>query len=415
MRRRTVAPLLLALLAASCSKGQETPPPPAQRARQHLDTAVRLYREIMATKPEFDRLQRELLEAATAKDDARREAIEDAMQKLLRGNQPKQQEFKDAVQGALESCAAGLAIDPDDVGCLDARVMLAEFDETAGGHAKEDLERLLALKPGEPRFIARKAWLARKEGRFAEARRILADHVGPDAHPAVLVEDGVGAFCLNDFETAKARLAAAAPRRDQLELRAAIDFDEYVEAVDKAREDWSREAGLLASEEKADDLPRVRIETSKGPIVLELFENEAPNTVANFVSLAEQGFYDGTRFHAVETGLRVQGGDPNSRNDDPSDDGRGDPGYRIADELPEGRYRHHYRGSVGMVNPSKNANGSQFALLARPAPHWDGRYTVFGRVIEGLEVLDSLKVGDELKSAVVLRKRDHPYRPELHE
>ncbi|MBI2930172.1 MAG: peptidylprolyl isomerase [Planctomycetes bacterium] len=158
-------------------------------------------------------------------------------------------------------------------------------------------------------------------------------------------------------------------------------------------------------------MPQAKLTTSKGEIVVELFEDVAPNLTANFISLAEEKFYDGTRFHRVVPDRMIQGGDPNSRDDDPTNDGQGGPGYTVKDELEEGKFRRHFRGSLSMANSGPDTNGSQFFITHRPTDHLDGRHTVFGRVLSGMDVVDRLAAGDELRQVVVLRKRDHLYKP----
>ncbi len=191
---------------------------------------------------------------------------------------------------------------------------------------------------------------------------------------------------------------------------------------------WAKEQKLREAEAKADDLPRVKLHTSQGDIVLELFENEAPNTVANFISLVEKGFYDGVQFHRVLPNFMAQTGDPLSK--DPANNadkiGSGNPGYFIADECNQPNHRDHFRGSVSMAHSSApDSNGSQFFINFVPTPHLDGKHTVFGRVIDGIDVLAKIQRIDpekqrERKSdlqpdtiikAEVLRKRDHPYEP----
>ncbi len=125
-----------------------------------------------------------------------------------------------------------------------------------------------------------------------------------------------------------------------------------------------------------------------GRIRIELLPEKAPKTVANFASLADQGFYDGTTFHRVIPEFMIQGGDPNTKNRDPRDDGQGDPGYSVPDELNDLR---HVRGVVSMANRgSPNTGGSQFFILVADQPHLDSAYTAFGRVIEGMDVVDKI-------------------------
>jgi len=125
-----------------------------------------------------------------------------------------------------------------------------------------------------------------------------------------------------------------------------------------------------------------------GEIRVELLPDVAPKTVANFIELAEQKFYDGTTFHRVIPEFMIQGGDPNTKNRDPRDDGRGGPGYTIEDEFSEIT---HLRGMVSMANRgAPKSAGSQFFILVKDKPRLDGRYSLFGRVLEGIEVADRI-------------------------
>lgn len=172
------------------------------------------------------------------------------------------------------------------------------------------------------------------------------------------------------------------------------------------------EKKLREKEKKADDLPRVKMETNRGVLVIELFENEAPETVGNFVSLVESGFYDGLTFHRVLPGFMAQGGDPDGA-------GSGGPGYQIYCECEKPLHRNHFRGTLSMAHAGKDTGGSQFFLTFRPTVHLDGKHTAFGRVIEGMEVLTKLQrreprsptPPDKIVKAEVLRKRDHKYEP----
>ena len=152
----------------------------------------------------------------------------------------------------------------------------------------------------------------------------------------------------------------------------------------------------------AEPLPQVTLHTNKGAIVLELAEDDAPNTVANFVSLAEKGFYNGVVFHRVIADFMIQGGDPTGT-------GRGGPGYVIADEFSP-RLR-HARGVLSMANAGPNTGGSQFFITHVPCPHLDGKHAVFGRVIEGMDVVDSIRQGDRIEKITVDRKRRGAYKP----
>ena len=143
------------------------------------------------------------------------------------------------------------------------------------------------------------------------------------------------------------------------------------------------------------------MQTSQGEIHIELFEDEAPNTVANMIELSEQGFYDGLVFHRVINDFMIQGGCPHGK-------GTGGPGYRFRDEFHSDR-RHDGPGVLSMANAGKNTNGSQFFITHSAQPHLDGKHTVFGRVLEGLDVVNRISQGDEIQSVTVLNKRDHEY------
>ncbi len=125
-----------------------------------------------------------------------------------------------------------------------------------------------------------------------------------------------------------------------------------------------------------------------GRIRIALFPELAPATVENFEKLADRGFYDGTGFHRVIPGFVVQGGDPNTKDDDPRNDGDGHPGYWIRDEFSDAP---HLRGVVSMANKGRpHTSGSQFFIVHQDDPSLDGRYSVFGRVVEGMDVVDAI-------------------------
>jgi cyclophilin family peptidyl-prolyl cis-trans isomerase len=241
---------------------------------------------------------------------------------------------------------------------------------------------------------------------------------------------GVAAFTLGDFDAAEKYLTAARNAKVPLAVgvplpsgkggdRDALDnlVKDFLKDPGRYQEAAATEKALRAAEAQADDLPRVLLRTSKGEIEIELFENEAPNTVANFISLVEKKFYDGLVLHRVLPGFVAQGGDPKG-------DGTGGPGYAIACECYQPNYRHHFRGSLSMAHAGRDSGGSQFFLSFLPASHLDGKHTVFGRVIKGFDVLGKLQrrdpddadnadlpKPDKIIEAKVLRKRDHKYEP----
>ncbi len=134
-------------------------------------------------------------------------------------------------------------------------------------------------------------------------------------------------------------------------------------------------------------------DTSRGQIVCDLFVKDAPKTVNNFVSLARDGFYDGTSFHRVIKDFMIQGGDPEGT-------GRGGPGYRFEDELNNNPNRHKV-GSLSMANAGPNTNGSQF-FITHVATAWlDGKHTVFGQVKSGQDVVNAVQQGDKLNKLTI--------------
>ena len=141
------------------------------------------------------------------------------------------------------------------------------------------------------------------------------------------------------------------------------------------------------------------LHTNHGPIEIELYPNEAPKTVENFVKLARDGFYDGLIFHRVIPDFMIQGGDPTGT-------GRGGPGYQFEDEFNEHKVA---RGALAMANAGPNTNGSQFFIVTVDAAPWlDGKHTVFGQVKSGMDVVDALE-------ALPTDGRDRPREPAVIE
>ena len=132
------------------------------------------------------------------------------------------------------------------------------------------------------------------------------------------------------------------------------------------------------------------MQTSFGEIKLELFTSAAPETVENFIKLAESGFYDGTKFHRVIKGFMIQGGDPFSKDDALQDKwGTGGPGYTFSDEIHSDN--RNAKGTIAMANAGPNTNGSQFFINTVDNNHLDAKHTVFGKVIEGINVVESIE------------------------
>lgn len=259
------------------------------------------------------------------------------------------------------------------------------------------------------------------EGAYKVGNTLLT--AAPNA-AGLLLRHIFNAFATNRFDDCRARIEQLV----QVAGGVPSELTSIASSVDTQIASWQRESELREAEGKADDLPRVELVIrqydSTERIVLELFENEAPNTVANFISLVESGFYSDRAFFRVATHFDAAAGCP-------ADDGTGNPGYFIASEATKPDARHHFRGSLATVSmdPTDKA-GSQFCLLFAPNPGLNGRSTVFGRMLEGFDVLDRLTrthflddstqklqqypniPAARIESARVLRKRDHAYVPE---
>lgn len=137
------------------------------------------------------------------------------------------------------------------------------------------------------------------------------------------------------------------------------------------------------------------IHTAKGVMKIEFYENDAPNTVANFIKLAKSGFYNGLTFHRVIPDFVIQGGCPNGI-------GNGGPGYKIDCELTGGN-QFHDRGVLSMAHAGRNTGGSQFFIChsRNNTAHLDRNHTCFGKVVEGLEVIDAIRQGDVMEKVII--------------
>lgn len=255
-----------------------------------------------------------------------------------------------------------------------------------------------------------------QKDRFLDAKPaldVLREGKAPD--PTVANNAGIVAFVMNDFEAAK-------PLFDEAASTGVLTSTSQMmmNMVDQYTEYWAEEKKLR---DRADQLsgdamlPRVKMETNRGTMVYELFEDEAPETVGNFVNLVEAGFYDGLTFHRVLPGFMAQAGCPDGN-------GSGGPGYTIYCECYRDDYRKHFAGSLSMAHTNqRDTGGSQFFITFTPQPQLNGKHTVFGRVIEGMDVLAKIQRRDPSKSgdlaitpdkiikAEVLNKRDHDYVP----
>lgn len=276
---------------------------------------------------------------------------------------------------------------------------------------------------------------------YEEAVRIfkhLCSYKIPKEMGSLYVPAGLSAIMTMDLDEAESWLKTATDN-GQLEAymkdlaqsekgrEEVMKYEGLYMSIPKFRENWAKEKEIRKKEteegekDPAKKLPRVLLKTTKGDIVVELFENEAPNTVANFISLVEKGFYNGTPFHRVLPGFMAQGGDPTGT-------GRGGPGYSIDCENKRPDARKHFRGTLSMAHAGPNSGGSQFFLTFVPTSFLDREtrppgHTVFGRVVDGIEILADIQrvdpmdedsqipILDKIEEAKVLNKRDHEYQP----
>lgn len=155
----------------------------------------------------------------------------------------------------------------------------------------------------------------------------------------------------------------------------------------------------MKSEELLQAYTQAAIKTNLGEIKMKFYGQESPNTVANFLKLAQAGFYNQTKFHRVIKDFMIQSGDPNSRDDDWSNDGLGGPGYMFDDEINQHPL---VAGSLAMANSGPDTNGSQFFIVTAESTPWlDGKHTNFGEVIEGMEVIRAIE-------SAKVNANDHP-------
>ena len=260
--------------------------------------------------------------------------------------------------------------------------------------------------------------------------KLLIDGGAP--HKELYVYGFLSAFMTNDYDLAQTymtkvketnalqNIADVADRGEKGEPQAGQMKDVIhlvsvcVNKFDEYRALWAKESKIREAEAKANDLPRVKLTTTKGDIVIELFENEAPQSTANFLTLVKQGFYTNSPFHRVLPSFMAQGGAK-------TDEGQGGPGYTIKCECYRPDYRRHFRGTLSMAHAGKDTGNSQFFLTFVPTPHLNGMHTAYGRVIEGMEVLGDLQrrspdhqpnapKPDRIIKAEVVRERPHEYK-----
>jgi cyclophilin family peptidyl-prolyl cis-trans isomerase len=228
----------------------------------------------------------------------------------------------------------------------------------------------------------------------------------PDAEPLIKViyQGYLACFGMQDFKKADEYLT-------RLENMPIGLKPEVREMFNETKAAWEEE-NAMREKDKAVKLPQVKLETSNGDVLIELFEDQTPETVANFVSLVEDGFYDGLEFFQVIPSMYARAGCSEN-------DGTTIPGYRIRSEFDNPRG--HFAGTVAMHNDGENTAGSQFMIIHRPDPSLKDKIVAFGRVIEGMDVVYGFNAVNRIrtkggkattiKKATVIYKRDHEYEP----
>ena len=221
----------------------------------------------------------------------------------------------------------------------------------------------------------------------------------PEGADALYGYAAFAAFCTMNLEDAKKWRDLAAEK--DASVWSKIDPQEQMhlemmlyQVLAQYEKEWAKEQEIRAKE-AAENLPRVLIKTTKGDIVVELFKNEAPNAVGNFLTLVAEGKYSDVPFHRVLPFFMAQGGDVQYGN------GTGGPGYCIPCECNRPNARQHFRGSLSMAHAGLNTGGSQFFMTFVPTSFLNGRHTVFGRVVEGMDVLSEIeRIDPEAESNV---------------
>lgn len=253
-------------------------------------------------------------------------------------------------------------------------------------------------------------------GKPSELSSFAAEQAASSAAPWALYLAALSALDDNDFEAAEqalVKLRADYPNHALVqttypfgdEASAPMTIPEHLQAVLDKRRSWHAEhPELFENPPPPPDSPQVRINTTAGSVLVTLYEEQAPKHVANFLKLCGEGFYDGTKFHRIVSGFMIQGGDPNSKEDDTSMWGQGGPGYKIEAEKNDLKHFPGYL-SAAKKGGEKESSGSQFFITTGAPHHLDGQHVVFGKVTEGMDVVG------EIEAAAVVEGTERPVNP----
>ena len=385
-------PLILALVLV------QEPSDAAKKARAELDVVRAGVKKMMDLQEKARVMEAEF--AGGPQTDERATKFEKDRQELIKEFTALRTKTIKSMDDVIAAAGEGLKTAPDDPGLLDVRseaYLIYQRNELA----LPDLERLHRLRPTDQALLLKVARCQYSLNHYERASDSFGKYLEKN-------ESDLGARLIRArCECFSHKFEAAVSHFEEI-LKGEIDDQtrstaaQLLELARNSIPHWKKELEIRAKEAKSDDLPRVRLTTTKGDIEIELLENEAPNTVANFIELVSKKFYDGLKFHRVLPEFMAQGGDPQGN-------GTGGPGYRFKDELQEG-HRRHFRGTLSMANSGPDTNGSQFFLTFIPTEWLNGKHTVFGRVVAGQDVADALLIGDEIVKAEVIRKRAHEYK-----
>ena len=318
-----------------------------------------------------------------------RKKAKDLIEVLKKANEEKEAAFKGKAMAAFVSSPS-----PDPIS---TQVMLQE---------------LRSHLPGAPGFNPDIA---------LEIVRVLQTKQAFASNPFVLRLAFDMNFATENFEDADKAMVKLEGFADNLTPDERLNLQDDRDSLDDTRKKFQREIKIRRLEASTNDLPRVLLKTTEGDIVVELFENHAPNTVANFIQLVTKKYYDGKTFYLSRPGAYSVTGSP-------TNDSKGNAGYYIKCECYNQEIRHHFRGTLTMLvdKETRDKGSAQFLITHQPPKNrnYDGTYTAFGRVLDGMDVLLKLKQADPKRPGVglgisgiihaeVIRSRSHDYSPDI--
>ena len=314
-----------------------------------------------------------------------------------------------AAKSFMSEVDSFLAKNPKNIEIRKKRLEDTLFDTLDPTIRANDAEVLFNLT-GDGQYIHRAAEFYDKAYDYDNAAKYWARAAEKAA--TLTVMEKLGQAYMNSFQFKRAKVAFSRARDLSSAERARKSAEFNVKVAQQYVDGWKLEKDLRDSGD-ARNLPRAEIKTTRGTIVIELYEDAAPNTVANFVSLIDRGFFNGQLFHRNIAYFMIQGGCPEGT-------GQGGPGYRIKDEYGLPTARLHYPGVLSMANTNQpNTNGSQFFVTSGMTANLNGRHTVFARVLSGIEVtqvtpLDATNKSEPfgIISVTMIRKRNHDYAVE---